>query len=140
MLLLLPLMASGITWTLALQVFAHGAHHVSLHAAAGRVTIVLEHEPVSEHSHDHALATDDVAHVPTATHSHSHHPDHVVAFSAPDPWSTTASRDLQNNGGPAIALASAIGSSNVHAPVISCVAYSRVGPPAPPSRSSILRI
>ncbi len=138
--LLLPVMASGVAWTLAIEGLGHGAHHVSFHAASGRLTIVLEHDPsAAGYSHDHPLGSD-VAHVPAATHSHSSDHDHVVAFSAPDPWSTTTPQYLQNNGGAAIVLATATASANVHASMISCAAYSRVGPPAPPSRSSILRI
>lgn len=140
MLLLLPVMATGVTWTLAVHALAHGTHHVSLHSAAGGLTIILGHDDAeSTDSHDDAHAMDDIARVPAATHSHSQHQDHVVAFSTLDPCSPTAARHLEKDCGPAIVLQTAIGSANHNTPLSRCVACSGVGPPAP-SRSSILRI
>jgi hypothetical protein len=134
-LLLIPLVGSGVTWTLAVRGLGHGAHHVSLQSAAGRLAVVLEHGVASHSAHDHD-AGDGMSH---SHDHHDHHEDHVVVLAAADPCSTTAPQQVQRDHGPAVALTRFHDSSSPRAALLPCRACSRVGPPVP-SRSSILRI
>jgi len=135
--LLVALVGSWATWASAIQAVAHGAHHISFRWCNGRAAIVLQHEH-REASHPHAHAHDDATDAAATTSDHDR--DHVVVLpGSDDSYSRPSLQQLPHDGGPAIPFAASIDFATPDAPLVPCVACSRVGPPVP-SRSNILRI
>lgn len=127
--LVLPLIGGGVSWAIPLSLMAHGIHHTSVHAAHGRVTIVLDHTD-SDHHHDHDHGSD-------AEHS-SHSTDHVFALSTPDACSTV--RPLLLNHPVAVPVPVTVFVPDSATLRLGwCTACSGVSPPAP-SRSVILQV